>query len=239
MPQPRGAVGLLGVAAPGFLLTNEGGEGHAEQIFLRGFDAREGQDLEVRVNGDVVNQVGNLHGNGYADLHFIIPELVEGLRVVEGPYDPRQGNFAVAGSAEYELGLQRRGLFGRYEAGSFGTSGALLLWGPPEEDDHTFGGVEIYRTDGFGQNRDARRATALGQYEGKIGKAGIWRLTSGLYLSDYHAAGVVREDDYLAGAQGLLRHLRLRPGRRRQPGVRARRRREPARRPDPPRPGRR
>ncbi|HEY1537442.1 MAG TPA: TonB family protein, partial [Polyangiaceae bacterium] len=28
--------------APGILLTNEGGEGHAEQVFLRGFDAREG-----------------------------------------------------------------------------------------------------------------------------------------------------------------------------------------------------
>ena len=51
----------------------------------------------MRVNGDVVNEVGNLHGNGYADLHFIIPELVQALRVVEGPYDPRQGNFAVAG----------------------------------------------------------------------------------------------------------------------------------------------
>ncbi len=32
--------------APGFLLTNEGGSGHAEQVFLRGFDAHEGQDLE-------------------------------------------------------------------------------------------------------------------------------------------------------------------------------------------------
>src|SRR5262249_5740263 len=114
------ATELLGWA-PGFLLTNEGGEGHAEQIFLRGFDAREGQDLELRVNGDVVNQAGNLHGNGYADLHFVIPELVQSLRVVEGPYDPRQGNFAVAGGADYTLGLEQRGLTASFEAGSFGT----------------------------------------------------------------------------------------------------------------------
>ena len=203
VPQSQGAVGYLNVAAPGFLLTNEGGEGHAEQIFLRGFDAREGQDLEMRVNGDVVNQVGNLHGNGYADLHFVIPELVEALRVVEGPYDPRQGNFAVAGSAEYELGLERRGLYAHYELGSFGTHRALLLWGPPNEDTHTFGGVEIYQTDGFGQNRDARRATAMGQVEGKLGEQGIWRLTGGAYLTDYHSAGVVREDDYAAGRIGF------------------------------------
>jgi TonB family protein len=76
--------------APGFLLTNEGGEGHAEQVFLRGFDAREGQDLEFSVDGVPINESGNLHGNGYADTHFIIPELIDSIRVLEGPFDPRQ-----------------------------------------------------------------------------------------------------------------------------------------------------
>src|SRR5581483_6079584 len=96
--------------APGILLTNEGGEGHAEQVFLRGFDAREGQDIEFTVDGVPINESGNLHGNGYADTHFIIPELVQNLRVIEGPFDPRQGNYAVAGSADYQLGLEKRGL---------------------------------------------------------------------------------------------------------------------------------
>ena len=95
--------------APGILLTNEGGEGHAEQVFLRGFDAREGQDIEFSVDGVPLNQSGNLHGNGYTDAHFIIPEVVESLRVVEGPFDPRQGNYAVAGSAEFHLGVTQRG----------------------------------------------------------------------------------------------------------------------------------
>ena len=203
IPHKEGATGMLNWA-PGFLLTNEGGEGHAEQIFLRGFDAREGQDIEMRVNGDVVNQVGNLHGNGYADLHFIIPELVQAVRVIEGPYDPRQGNFAVAGSADYELGLGKPGLTGSYELGSFGTRRALLLWGSPKGDAHNFGGVELYQTDGFGQNRDARRATALGQVESGIGQDGLWRLTTGAYLTDYHSAGVLREDDYAAGRKGFF-----------------------------------
>src|SRR5690606_12265246 len=96
VPRSEGAAGLLKLA-PGILLTNKGGDGHAEQIFLRGFDAREGQDVELSVGGVPVNEAGNLHGNGYADLHFVIPELVDSLRVVEGPFDPRQGNFAVAG----------------------------------------------------------------------------------------------------------------------------------------------
>ena len=209
----KDATELLGWA-PGFLLTNEGGEGHAEQIFLRGFDAREGQDIEMRVNGDVVNQAGNLHGNGYADLHFIIPELVQSLRVIEGPYDPRQGNFAVAGSADYELGLDASAASPRAtRSARSARSARCLLWGSPTTTAHNFGGVELYQTDGFGQNRDARRATALGQIEGKLGEDGLWRLTSGVYITDYHSAGVIREDDYDGRPQGLLRHLRLRPGR--------------------------
>ncbi len=106
---PRANASDLLRLAPGILLTNEGGEGHAEQVYMRGFDAREGQDVEFTVGGVPINESGNLHGNGYADTHFIIPELIESLRVVEGPFDPRQGNYAVAGSADYELGLEQRG----------------------------------------------------------------------------------------------------------------------------------
>ncbi len=194
---------MLKLAAPGLLLTNEGGEGHAEQVFLRGFDAREGQDIEFTVGGVPINESGNLHGNGYADTHFIIPELVERLRVVEGPFDPRQGNYAVAGSADYGLGLEQRGLTAKYTAGSWGTQRALLTWGPANESRHTFAGVEIYKTDGFGQNRDAQRATAMGQYEGKLGSKGSWRLTTQAYSTHFHTAGVIREDDYASGKIGF------------------------------------
>jgi iron complex outermembrane receptor protein len=185
--------------APGILLTNEGGEGHAEQVFLRGFDAREGQDIEFTVGGVPINESGNLHGNGYADTHFIIPELVLDLRVVEGPFDPRQGNYAVAGSADYELGVARSGLTARYTAGSFGTQRALVMWRPEGESTHTFGAAEAYKTNGYGQNRDAERATAYGQYEGRLGARGSYRITGQVYTTSYRSAGVVREDDYDAG----------------------------------------
>ncbi|HET9933071.1 MAG TPA: TonB family protein [Polyangiaceae bacterium] len=190
--------------APGVFLTNEGGEGHAERIYLRGFDAREGQDIEFSVGGVPVNESGNLHGNGFADLHFVIPELVHSLRVVEGPFDPRQGNYAVAGSADYELGLDQRGLTLKYAQGTFGTKRALVTFGPPGESAHTFGGAELYETRGFGRNRDARRATAMGQYEGSLGDNGTFRLSGAAYANTYHAAGLVREDDFVAGRLGFF-----------------------------------
>lgn len=190
--------------APGILLTNEGGEGHAHQVFLRGFDAREGQDIEFTVGGVPINEAGNLHGNGHADANFIIPETVLSLRVLEGPFDPRQGNFAVAGSADYRLGLERRGLTLKSTLGSYGTQRILGLWGPGGLSRCTFGAVELYKTDGFGQNRDAQRASAVAQYEGRFGETGSYRVTGQGYAANYHSAGVIREDDYRAGRIGFF-----------------------------------
>lgn len=196
---PRQNAAELLKLAPGVLLTNDGGEGHAEQVFLRGFDAREGQDLELTLGGVPINDAGNLHGNGYADTHFIIPELVDSLRVVEGPFDPRQGNFAVAGSAGYELGLHRRGLTAKLTTGSFATRRVLLMWGPEGQSARTFGGAELGDTAGFGENRGARRGSAMGQYEGKLGKDGSYRVGLQAYSTQYNSAGVVRADDVAAG----------------------------------------
>ncbi|MCU0655148.1 MAG: TonB-dependent receptor plug domain-containing protein [Polyangiaceae bacterium] len=195
---PRANAADLLRLAPGILLTNKGGDGHAEQVFLRGFDAREGQDIEFSASGVPINEAGNLHGNGYADLHFIIPELVEGLRVIEGPFDPRQGNFAVAGSASYELGLRKRGLTIRGTAGSFGTRRLLLTWGPPSGSIGTFGGAELFETEGFGQNRAAQRGTAMGQFEGAL-PGGSFRVGATAYAASYRSAGVLRADDVARG----------------------------------------
>lgn len=200
---PRQNAAELLKLAPGILLTNEGGEGHAEQVFLRGFDAREGQDIEFSVDGVPINESGNLHGNGYSDTHFIIPELVESLRVVEGPYDPRQGNYAVAGSADYHLALSQRGITGKYSMGSHGSRRVLLMIGPPGESRHTFAAGELYQTEGFGMNRDGQRGSFMGQFEGTTSSTTQYRITATAYASSFHTAGVLRDDDYHAGRIGF------------------------------------
>jgi iron complex outermembrane recepter protein len=189
--------------APGVLVTNEGGEGHADSIILRGFDAGEGEAMELSVGGVPINDPGNFHGNGYADTHFIIPEVVDSLRVLEGPFDPRQGNFAVAGSGDYELGLARRGLTAKQTVGSYGTARTLLAWGPEDQGPHTFAAAQYTQSNGFGENRAFQGGSAIAQYEGKLGDRGLWRLTGQAYSVVAQAAGVIREDDYEAGRIGF------------------------------------
>jgi iron complex outermembrane recepter protein len=185
--------------APGVMLTNQGGTGHPNQIFLRGFDAREGQDIEFTVDGIPINEVGNPHGNGLADTHFIVPELVQSLRVIEGPYAPQQGNFAVAGSALFDLGLKDVGLSAKATLGSFNTKRMLLLWRPAGSSDHTFGGAELFSSDGFGENRASQRATAQAGYETQVGSNATLRLLASSYVTQYAQAGLLRDDDVRAG----------------------------------------
>lgn len=199
---PRKTATELLQLAPGIYLSNEVGEGHAERIYLRGFDAREGQDIELSVDGVPINESGNYHGNGFADAGFMIPELIHGLRVLEGPFDVRQGNYAVAGSADYETGLDKRGLSAKYTIGSYGTNRALVLYAPAEGA--TYAGAELYKTDGFGQNRDVKRARAMAQYEARFGQGGTLRVSGAAYGVEFHSAGVLRQDDVDAGRVGFF-----------------------------------
>ena len=190
----KNASGRL-MLAPGIFLSNEGGEGHAEQVFLRGFDTHEGSEIEFTVDGVPINDSGNPHGTGYADTHFIIPEVISSLRVLESPFDPAQGNYAVAGSADFHLGLADRGVTAKMTAGSFGTERLLAMWGPVGMSEGTFAAVELYHTAGFGVNRAADRATGMLQYEGHFGDHGTYRITGTAYGTSFQTAGVVRQDD--------------------------------------------
>jgi iron complex outermembrane recepter protein len=196
---PRMDAASLLRLAPGVMMTNAGGLGHPYQIFLRGFDAREGQDIEFTLDGTPINEVGNVHGNGLADTHFIIPELVHRLRIIEGPFAPQQGNFAVAGSALYDVGIERPGLTLSGMAGSFGTKRVVALWRPENSSDHTFGGGELFSSNGFGDNRAADRASAMAGYEGNLGPSGRYRFLATSYATHYAQAGVLRLDDVESG----------------------------------------
>src|SRR5499426_1113753 len=83
---------------PGLIVTQHSGEGKANQYFLRGFNLDHGTDLAIMVDGMPVNMRTHGHGQGYADINFLIPELIQSLRVRKGPYFADEGDFASAGA---------------------------------------------------------------------------------------------------------------------------------------------
>lgn len=190
---PRPDAAHLLTLSPGVVLTNHAGEGHAWNVFLRGFDAGEGQDFEVRVAGMPINEPSNAHGHGYADTGFVIPELVASVHVLQGPFDPRQGDFAAAGSADFELAAQEPGIRAQVGVGSFGRRRLLLAWSPPAAGRATFAAVDLEQGDGFGPNRAHGHVRTLGQLVGR-GHGFDFRVLVASHALRFDTAGVVRAD---------------------------------------------
>ena len=201
---PRKNVAEQLMMAPGVLTTNHGGEGHAHETYMRGFASKEGQDIEFLVDGVPVNDVGNPHNHGYADLYFILPEAVERVAITEGAFDPAQGDFAFAGTAEYRLGVPDRGAKVSYGYGLWNTHRTVALYAPPDEETGTFAGFEYFTTDGYGKNRAASRTLALGRFSDDWGAQNFkYAISVYGYATRYDQPGVVREDDYESGKMGF------------------------------------
>src|SRR5271169_242941 len=83
---------------PGLVIAQHQGGGKADQLFLRGFDADHGTDVALYIDGVPINLPSNGHGQGYADLHFLIPETVDRVQVTKGPYFVETGDFDTAGA---------------------------------------------------------------------------------------------------------------------------------------------
>lgn len=191
---PRRSAESLLTLAPGLFLLNHSGAYHASSVMLRGFDAGEGRDLEVLVGGVPINEPSNAHGHGYTDTHFVIPELVQGIRVTEGPFAPGQSDYAIAGSAEYQLGVLSRGLRAQGEIGSFGSRRLLLAWAPVDAAPGTFVGFDVRDAAGFGVNRAATSVALNAGYEHVASRELRVSLLGFGHFAQFGSAGVVRED---------------------------------------------
>ena len=88
---------------PGLMITQHSGDGKANQYFLRGFNLDHGTDLAISVDGMPVNMRTHGHGQGYADLNFLIPELIGSVHVRKGPYFADEGDFSSVGSVHVGL----------------------------------------------------------------------------------------------------------------------------------------
>jgi outer membrane receptor protein involved in Fe transport len=114
-------------AVPGLIVTQHSGEGKANQFFLRGFNLDHGTDIAISVDGMPVNMRTHAHGQGYADLNFLIPELVGAVEFHKGPYFVRDGDFASAGSVRIDYLDTTAKNVALTSIGSFGYKRALSI----------------------------------------------------------------------------------------------------------------
>ena len=90
--------GELLESVPGLIVSQHSGEGKANQFYLRGFNLDHGTDLRTTIDGMIVNQRSHSHGQGWTDVNFLLPELVNRLEYRKGPYYASEGDFSSAGA---------------------------------------------------------------------------------------------------------------------------------------------
>jgi hypothetical protein len=95
--------GQLLEVVPGVIITQHSGDGKANQYFVRGFNLDHGTDFNISMDGQPINFTSHAHGQGYADLNPIIPELVESLDYWKGPFYGQIGDFSTAGAAKFRF----------------------------------------------------------------------------------------------------------------------------------------
>lgn len=176
--RPLLRVGEMLEAIPGFITTQHSGTGKSNQYFLRGFNLDHGTDFSASLEGVPLNQPSHGHGQGYLDLNFIIPELIERLDFKKGPYYASVGDFSSAGTAQMHLvdslptGFLKIG-FGEDDFGRI-----LLADSIPTGDGHLIFGVEAQTYDGeWSSPENARKYN------------GILRLTQGNLEQGYSITG--------------------------------------------------
>ena len=186
-------------AVPGLFIGQHQGGGKAEQIFLRGFDIDHGTDINVTVDGLPVNMVSHAHGQGYADLHFLIPELTGNVDYGKGPYYTQFGNLGTAGYVSMNTVNSLDKSTVKLEGGQFNTLRGLAMIDllsdrQKQKGTNAYVAGEFLYSDGpFESPQHFNRFNLCGKLNASIGKNNKLSLIGSTLSSDWDASGQIPE----------------------------------------------
>jgi hypothetical protein len=209
----RSAQDLLRLV-PGLFIAQHQGGGKAEQIFLRGFDADHGTDVNISVDGMPVNLVSHAHGQGYADMHFIIPETVAGYEFGKGDYYVDKGDFTTAGYVAYNtLNTLDRNMV-KVEGGEFNHArivALINLLGRAARDKGQsayVAGEGLYFDGPFHYGMHFNRGNLFGKFITPVGTLGKLTVEASTFSSGWRSSGELPEraitEGYVQDRFGVL-----------------------------------
>lgn len=187
---------------PGLFIGQHAGGGKAEQIFLRGFDVDHGTDVSLSVDGMPINMVSHAHGQGYSDLHFIIPETIKNINFGKGPYYANQGDFNTAGYVDFATKNALQNNTVSLESGQFNSLRTLAMLNLLEsnKNENAYVALEYIATDGpFESPQNFNRLNVFGKYSTFLNGKDRVTLTASHFTSTWDASGQIPEREVSNG----------------------------------------
>lgn len=192
---------------PGLIATQHAGDGKANQYFLRGFNLDHGSDFAISVAGVPVNLPSHAHGQGYSDLNFLIPELVDRIRYRKGPYFAEEGDFSSAGAAHLDYFRSLDDSLARQTLGRNGYARSLLAGSPELAGGRLLYGLELFHNDGPWQVAEHyRRLNGVLRYSQGSRHDG-WSVTGMAYEGQWTSTDQVAQRAINSGAVGRFGSL--------------------------------
>ena len=182
---------------PGLFIAQHAGGGKAEQIFLRGYDIDHGTDINVSVDGIPVNMVSHAHGQGYADLHFVIPETIEKVSFDKGPYFASKGNLATAAFVEFNTREVLDKNLVKIEGGQYNSWRAMGMFKVFDQQktasrQQLYLATEYAATDGyFISPQDFHRFNMMAKYNAWLSRQAQLTVIASTFSSRWNASGQV------------------------------------------------
>lgn len=184
---------------PGLFIAQHAGGGKSEQIFLRGFDVDHGTDFAINVDGIPVNMTSHAHGQGYADLHFLIPETVKALEVNKGPHNTQYGDLATAGSGEFTTKDKLDFNQVQLSYGSFGTKRVLGMFNllgdknllPVKKDNFYIAASYKYTDAYFQESQNFNRLNLFSKYTSLLNNGDKLSFSASTFYSQWDASGQI------------------------------------------------
>ena len=139
---------------PGVIITQHAGGGKANQYFTRGFNLDHGTDFSVDLDSMPINLPSHAHGQGYADLNIVIPELIDRIDFEKGPYYASNGDFSTAGAAHLVFADTLPEPIFKVEGGTDGYARAVAAGSVSIPPGNLLYGVEAYHENGPWANPD-------------------------------------------------------------------------------------
>lgn len=191
---------------PGLFIAQHAGGGKAEQLFLRGFDNDHGTDVRISADGVPVNMVSHAHGQGYSDLHFLIPELISSIDYGKGSYYADKGDFNTSGFVDFHTKTLVEQSLVKIEGGSFNTVrmvGIFDLLNNERKKQYAYVGSEYNFTNGpFEVNQRFNRLNLFGKYTGRISDNTTIKFQVSTFSSNWNASGQIPERAVKSGIIG-------------------------------------